>query len=47
MAMNFNFRYAEAHGGHTYLRFDDTNPETIEEVFVKDIQEMVAWLGKV
>jgi len=29
--MNFNFRYAEAHGGHCYLRFDDTNPE-VEEI---------------
>ena len=29
-AMNFNFRYAEVHGGYTYLRYDDTNPEAEE-----------------
>ena len=28
--MNFNFRYAELHGGYTYLRYDDTNPEAEE-----------------
>lgn len=46
MAMNFNFNYAKVHGGKTYLRFDDTNPETIQDVYVKDIIEMVEWLGK-
>lgn len=46
MAMNFSFSYAEAHGGETYLRYDDTNPETIQEVYVRDIAEMVDWLGK-
>jgi len=31
--MNFNFRYAEVHGGITYLRFDDTNPEAEEQMY--------------
>jgi len=46
MAMNFSFRYAEINGGLTYLRYDDTNPETIKEEYVRDIREMVEWLGK-
>ena len=44
-ALNFNFRYAEAHGGHCYLRFDDTNPEAEETRYYESIQEMVTWLG--
>lgn len=46
MAANFSFSYARVHGGVTYLRYDDTNPETTEEVYVRDILEMVKWLGK-
>lgn len=46
MAMNFSFSYAKAHGGVTYLRYDDTNPETTKEIYVRDILEMVKWLGK-
>lgn len=45
-AINFNFGYAKAHGGITYLRYDDTNPEKEEERFIKGIQEMVEWLGE-
>merc|ERR1712178_268943 len=30
-AINFNFGFAKAHGGITYLRYDDTNPEKEEE----------------
>ncbi|CAI8005215.1 Glutamine--tRNA ligase [Geodia barretti] len=44
-AINFNFGYAKAHGGITYLRYDDTNPEKEEERFIRGIQEMVKWLG--
>ncbi|KAL5516066.1 hypothetical protein EMCRGX_G001329 [Ephydatia muelleri] len=44
-AINFNFGYAKAHGGITYLRYDDTNPEKEEEKFFKSILEMVRWLG--
>lgn len=30
---------------HSYLRFDDTNPEAEEEVYFTAIEEMVRWLG--
>lgn len=46
-AINFNFNYAKAHGGITYLRYDDTNPEKEEERFIRGIREMVEWLGNV
>jgi glutamyl/glutaminyl-tRNA synthetase len=45
-AINFNFGYAKAHGGITYLRYDDTNPEKEEERFIRGIEEMVRWLGQ-
>eukprot|EP00794_Sanderia_malayensis_P006051 gene6051-6753_t len=44
-AINFNFGYAKAHGGITFLRYDDTNPEKEEEKFFTGIREMVEWLG--
>ncbi|XP_065911803.1 glutamine--tRNA ligase-like [Dysidea avara] len=44
-AINFNFGYAKAHDGITYLRYDDTNPEKEEEKFFVGIREMVEWLG--
>jgi glutaminyl-tRNA synthetase len=40
-----NFGVAEEFGGHTYLRFDDTNPERESDEYVRAIQEDVAWLG--
>ena len=46
MAINFSFGYAKAHGGITYLRYDDTNPEKEEERFIKEIKDMVEWLGE-
>ena len=36
----------QALGGITYLRYDDTNPETEDERYIREIQEMVEWLGK-
>ena len=36
----------QAHGGVTYLRYDDTNPEKEEKKFIVGIQEMVEWLGE-
>ena len=36
----------EALGGITYLRYDDTNPETEDERYIREIKEMVEWLGK-
>jgi glutaminyl-tRNA synthetase len=44
-AININFGYAEAHNGVCFLRYDDTNPEKEEERFVREIKEMVEWLG--
>ena len=40
-----NFGAAAEHNGVTHLRFDDTNPETEDEVYVRSIQEDVRWLG--
>ncbi len=40
-----NFGVAEEYGGHTYLRFDDTNPIKEDEAYVRAIQEDVSWLG--
>jgi len=44
-AINFNFGYAKAHDGVTFLRYDDTNPEKEEEKFFTAIKDMVEWLG--
>jgi glutaminyl-tRNA synthetase len=44
-AVAINFGFARFHGGDCYLRYDDTNPEAEEEVYITAIQEMVAWLG--
>ena len=40
-----NFGAAGDHGGVTHLRFDDTNPETEDELYVRSIQEDLRWLG--
>ena len=40
-----NFGAAADHGGVTHLRFDDTNPETEDELYVRSIQDDVRWLG--
>ncbi len=44
-AICLNFGLAEDYGGVTYLRFDDTNPETEEERFVEAAIRDVEWLG--
>lgn len=44
-AVNVNFGYAEAFNGCCYLRYDDTNPEKEEERFVREIKEIIEWLG--
>ncbi|OAA72072.1 glutaminyl-tRNA synthetase [Akanthomyces lecanii RCEF 1005] len=44
-AIAVNFGFAKYHGGVTYLRFDDTNPEKEEEKYFNAIQEVVKWLG--
>ena len=40
-----NFGVAQEFGGKTFLRFDDTNPEKEDEIFVQSILEDVKWLG--
>ncbi len=40
-----NFGVASETGGATNLRFDDTNPITEEDRYVRSIQEDVMWLG--
>ncbi|MCG5499393.1 glutamine--tRNA ligase/YqeY domain fusion protein [Ectothiorhodospira lacustris] len=40
-----NFSVAEAFGGHTNLRFDDTNPAKEEQRYIDAIKEDVRWLG--
>lgn len=44
-AIFVNFGYAAYHGGHCYLRFDDTNPEAEEGRYFESILETVRWLG--
>ncbi|CDZ96939.1 glutaminyl-trna synthetase [Phaffia rhodozyma] len=44
-AIAINFGYAAHHGGHTYLRYDDTNPQAEEGQYFESILEMVRWLG--
>lgn len=40
-----NFGLAEKYQGECNLRFDDTNPEKEEQVYVDAIQEDIRWLG--
>ena len=40
-----NFGVAHEFGGKIFLRFDDTNPEKEDEIFVQSILEDVKWLG--
>lgn len=44
-AIAVNFGFAKYHGGVTYLRFDDTNPEKEEEKYFDAIQDVIKWLG--
>eukprot|EP00835_Amoeboradix_gromovi_P005462 NODE_515_length_7357_cov_0.487875.p1 type:complete len:762 gc:universal NODE_515_length_7357_cov_0.487875:6378-4093(-) len=44
-AININFGYAKVHDGICYLRYDDTNPEAEEQVYIDGILQMVKWLG--
>ncbi|HET9949573.1 MAG TPA: glutamine--tRNA ligase/YqeY domain fusion protein [Longimicrobiales bacterium] len=40
-----NFGIAAEFGGRCHLRYDDTNPETENEEFVRGIQDDIHWLG--
>jgi glutaminyl-tRNA synthetase len=44
-AICIDFGLADEFGGHTNLRFDDTNPEKEETEYVESIQADVKWLG--
>ncbi|KAF2663238.1 Glutaminyl-tRNA synthetase [Microthyrium microscopicum] len=44
-AIAVNFGFARYHGGKTFLRFDDTNPEAEEEAYFVAIEEIIKWLG--
>jgi len=44
-AMHLSFGYAKRMGGYTYMRFDDTNPETEDTEYVDSILDTVKWLG--
>src|SRR3954464_12941615 len=44
-AICIDFELAEEFGGHTNLRFDDTNPEKEDVEYVDSIMEDVRWLG--
>lgn len=40
-----NFGVAAEFGGRCHLRFDDTNPETEDMLYVESIQRDIRWLG--
>jgi glutaminyl-tRNA synthetase len=44
-AIYLDFGLADEFGGHTNLRFDDTNPEKEETEYVESIKESIKWLG--
>jgi glutaminyl-tRNA synthetase len=44
-AICIDFGIADEFGGHTNLRFDDTNPEKEDVEYVDSIMEDVKWLG--
>jgi glutaminyl-tRNA synthetase len=44
-AICLDFGLADEFGGHTNLRFDDTNPEKEDTEYVDSIMEDVKWLG--
>ena len=44
-AICLSFGIAAEFGGHTYLRFDDTNPEEEDVTYAEAMQEDIRWLG--
>ncbi len=44
-AIYLDFGLADEFGGHTNLRFDDTNPTKEETEYVESIKESIRWLG--
>ena len=45
MSICLNFGVAAETGGHTFLRFDDTNPGKEDQEYVNAIESDVRWLG--
>lgn len=44
-AVRFSFKVAQDYDGYTYLRYDDTNPESESQEYIDTIRESVEWLG--
>jgi glutaminyl-tRNA synthetase len=44
-AIAINFGFAQFHNGHCYLRYDDTNPEKEEQIYLDSILDIIRWLG--
>lgn len=44
-SIGLNFGLASEFAGSCFLRFDDTNPATEEEIYIRGIQEDIRWLG--
>ncbi|KAI0911483.1 glutaminyl-tRNA synthetase [Ustulina deusta] len=44
-AIAINFGFARYHGGKTYSRFDDTNPDAEKEEYFVAIKDTIKWLG--
>mgnify|MGYP006274788979 FL=1 len=44
-SITLNFGLAEEFGGRCFLRFDDTNPEKEDQLYVRSIAEDVRWMG--
>lgn len=40
-----NYEYAKMYDGKFVLRFEDTNPEKVERVYYKEIENGLKWLG--
>lgn len=44
-AVRFSFKVAQDYDGYTYLRYDDTNPESESQEYIDTIRDSVKWLG--
>jgi len=44
-AFRLNARYADQHSGKFLLRFDDTNPNVVDDAFYTIIEDNLAWMG--
>lgn len=44
-SIGLNFAIAQEFGGTCNLRFDDTNPETEDQIYVDAIEQDLTWLG--